>query len=297
MISILIPTYNYNVTALFKALKTELENATTNYEVICYEDGSSQYIKDNSNIIDTIPHAKHIISKDNKGRLTTRQSLAEMAKYDWLLFLDSDVIPQDPKFLQNYIEYTKSDYQGIYGGCSYDIQKPNGQFVLRWKYGQNYEDADAEIRNKTPFKILVSANFLIKKNVFLDINSSVENDGYGYDNFVAALMKSKNIKVFHINNNVIHKGLDKNTVFLNKTEKAVETIFEFNRKNHETETENSLLEFYRKMNLFGLSKVIEVVFNLSKTLIKKQLLSRNPNLKLFQFYKLGYLCSLTSSKK
>ncbi|WP_299118669.1 glycosyltransferase family 2 protein [uncultured Winogradskyella sp.] len=297
MISILIPTYNYNITGLFKVLKTELEIINTDYEVICYEDGSSKHLEDNSKIINTIAHSRHIISKDNKGRLTTRQTLAEMAKYDWLLFLDSDVIPNKPNFLHNYINYLNSNYQAIYGGCSYNFKKPEKQFTLRWKYGKNYEDVDAEIRNKTPFKIIVSANFLIKKDIFLDINSSVENDGYGYDNFVAAFMKSRGIKVFHINNNVIHKGLDKNAIFLDKTEKAVDTIFEFNQKNYDTATENSLLELYRKMNSFRLSKVISFVFRLSKTSIKKQLLGSNPNLALFQFYKLGYLCSLTSSRK
>jgi len=296
VISILIPTYNYNVTALFKALRAELETLNTKYEVICYEDGSSKFVEANGEIIKTITHSKHIISKINKGRLSTRQSLAEMAKYDWLLFLDSDVIPNEPNFLRNYIDYTKRNYQGIYGGCSYVLKKPKKQFILRWKYGKNYEQVDSKIRNKSPFKILVSANFLIRKTIFLDINSNIKKESYGYDNFAAALMKSRDIKVLHINNNVIHKGLDTNAVFLDKTEKAVRTILEFNNTNRNTTTENSLLELYRKLNSFRLSKIVAFVFKLSKKTIKKQLLGSNPNLTLFQFYKLGYLCSLTSSR-
>lgn len=297
MISILIPAYNYNITALFQALKIELESIVPNYEVICYEDGSSEYVENNSKIIKTIPKAKHIISKVNKGRITTRQSLAKLAKYDWLLFLDSDVIPEKNNFLQDYLKYVNLKYDAIYGGYNYDLAKPDKQFTLRWKYGKNYEHVDAETRNKTPYKIVISGNFLIKKSVFLDINTRIENDGYGYDNYLGALMKSNNINIFHINNNVIHKGLDTNSVFLNKVEKAVETIFEINQKYGTIVTENTLLEFYKRIKSLGFSKLIVFIFNLSKSKIRQQLLSSNPNLTLLQFYKLGYLCSITSSKK
>ena len=144
---------------------------------------------------------------------------------------------------------------------------------------------------------MISGNFLIKKSAFLDINSRIENDGYGYDNYLGALMKSHDVKVFHINNNVIHKGLDSNSIFLTKVEKAVETIFEINQKHSAIITENTLLEFYRRIKSLGLSNLIAVIFNLSKTTIRRQLLSNNPNLTLLQFYKLGYLCVITSSKK
>jgi glycosyltransferase involved in cell wall biosynthesis len=297
MISILIPTYNYNVTALFQALKTELESIAPNYEVICYEDGSTEHVEDNSEIINTIVNAKHLISKENKGRITTRQSLAEIATYDWLLFLDSDVIPEKKSFLHDYLKYVDFKYDAIYGGYDYDLAKPDMEFMLRWKYGKNYENVDAEIRNKTPYKIVISGNFLIKKSVFLDINSRIKNDGYGYDNYLGALMKSSSTNVFHINNNVNHKGLDTNSVFLTKVEKAVETVFEINQKHSAIITENTLLEFYKRLKSLGLSKPIEFIFNLSKTKIRQHLLSSNPNLTLLQFYKLGYLCSITSSKK
>jgi hypothetical protein len=86
-------------------------------------------------------------------------------------------------------------------------------------------------------------------------------------------------------------------VFLTKVEKAVETVFEINQKHSAIITENTLLEFYKRLKSLGLSKPIEFIFNLSKTKIRQHLLSSNPNLTLLQFYKLGYLCSITSSKK
>ena len=117
MISILIPTYNYNVNLLFQALKLELTSISIDFEIICYEDGSTKHVENNSLVISTISEAKHIISKVNRGRITTRQSLAEMAKYDWLLFLDADVIPENSTFISDYIKFINSNYDAIYGGC------------------------------------------------------------------------------------------------------------------------------------------------------------------------------------
>lgn len=297
MISILIPTYNYPVSPLIGALKTQLSHISVSYEVICFEDGSSKYIPENSAAVNSIANAEHIISNENKGRITTRQALAKMAKFDWLLFLDSDVIIEQANFINAYLQFLNLDYDAIYGGYNYDLIKPEQSFVLRWTYGTNYEHVDADKRNKTPYKIVISGNFLIKKSTFLEINSKIESDGYGYDNYFGALLKSHHIKVFHINNTVIHKGLDTNAVFLNKTEKAVATVHEIYKNHPALITENSLLEFYKSIRSYGLARVIVFLFKIFKSSLRKQLLGSKPNLKLLQFYKLGYLCALMSSTK
>lgn len=297
MISILIPTYNYPISLLLGALKTQLSSISVSYEVICYEDGSSKYVVENSAAVNSIGNAKHIISEENKGRITTRQALAKMAKFDWLLFLDSDVIPHQPSFLNDYLKFSELDYDAIYGGYDYEPSQPEESYVLRWTYGKNFEHVDADKRNRTPYKIVISGNFLIKKSTFLELNSKIESDGYGYDNYFGALLKSHHIKVFHINNTVIHKGLDTNTVFLNKTEKAVSTVREIYKNHPALITENSLLEFYKSIRSYGLARVIVFLFKIFKSSLRKQLLGSNPNLKLLQFYKLGYLCALMSSTK
>lgn len=264
------------------------------YEVIFCEDASTKYAEENSAAIAKNVHAKHLISKDNKGRITTRQLLAKTAVYDWLLFLDADVIPKDDDFLQRYKAYLDSDYEAIYGGYCYHPTAPKKEFSLRWHYGKTYEQVNAKKCNANPYKIMISGNFMIRKSVFLNINNKIDNDGYGYDNYFGALMKLYSIKVFHINNEVFHNGLDTNIVFLNKVEKAVETVAHLYRKHPNLRTENTLLELYKKIERFGLSKPLQWVFKKYKTAIRRQLLSTKPNLKLLQFYKLSYLCTFLS---
>ena len=48
--------------------------------------------------------------------------LAERSKYEWLLFLDSDVLPSSDRFIANYLEATYNN-QVVYGGLKYDDNK------------------------------------------------------------------------------------------------------------------------------------------------------------------------------
>ncbi|NNE33431.1 MAG: glycosyltransferase [Winogradskyella sp.] len=296
MVSILIPIYNYCVTELLHALKLELDTIDCKYEILCCEDGSNRCVEENAKIISEIDHATHIISERNIGRIATRQKLAHLSKYDHLVFLDADVLPLNNHLISTYLKYFPNQYDAVYGGYYYSETKPNSNLTLRWRYGKNYEQVDAHVRNKKPYKIVISGNFLIKKQLFLDINSKIKSAGYGYDNYFGALLKTKKSSVLHINNHVLHNGLDTNAVYLKKIEKSVETIFELHYKFSQFTTDITLLEVFKNIDKLGISKLIAWMFTILKSSLKKQLLGSSPNLKLLQFYKLGYLCVLTKSR-
>ncbi|MBC2844833.1 glycosyltransferase family 2 protein [Winogradskyella flava] len=294
MLSILIPVYNYKIKNLLISLDNAFEIIDFDYEILCWEDGSVLYSQENKAICKSIENANHLISVENKGRITSRKSLAQKAKYDWLLFLDADVIPESKDFIERYFEIIKkNNYEAIYGGICYDSETPESEYILRWKYGRKYEQIEAKKRNKHPYKHIVSSNFLIKKNIFLKICSQINNDGYGYDLFFGALMKSHKSNIYHIDNSAIHKGLDKNAEFLKKTEIATQRLYELYNHEHIRNTENSLLKLFEKIKELHLRKIIATTFFIFKKPLTKQLLSTKPNIKLLQFYKLGYLSSLT----
>lgn len=292
MISILIPTYNYNLKELLIVLNQLLKEVETPYKIICYEDGSESFIDENRDIIKKVPHAKHIISKENKGRITSRQILAKLATYDWILFIDADMIPRKNTYILNYLNYIKSDFDAVYGGYYYAPDTFENKFSLRWLYGKKYEEVVAKKRNRMPYKVILSGNFLIKRKIFIDINSLIDNDGYGYDNYLGAIMKLKKTKVFHIDNNTIHEGLETNSHFLKKVEEAVENLNKIHDDYPYLITENTLLETYRKTKRYKLTYVIKWFFVSFRLAIIKNLKSDKPNLILLQLYKLGYFCFL-----
>ena len=290
MLSILIPTFNYNAYPLALELERQALKSGINFELVCIDDGSfSPLISQNQNI-NTLTNCQFIDAKQNKGRTGLRQHLGEKASYDWLLFLDADVMPKNENFIQNYVDLLSKDYDAVYGGFAYKSENLNDDYSLRWTFGKAKEEVDAVIRNQKPYKIVISGNFLIKKRVFISLNSKIKGNSYGYDNYFGALLKTQRCKVNHINNEVYHLGLDKNSDYLNKVEQSIETLLKLYKKNDIIESDNDLLKAFIVLRKLKFHYVFSSIFKCRKTSLTKNLLSANPSVKTLQFYKLGYIC-------
>ncbi|WP_395048099.1 glycosyltransferase family 2 protein, partial [Flavobacterium sp.] len=126
MLSILIPTYNYNTFSLVEELKNQAIATGITFEIIVFDDGSTDEIslKENSNI-NTLDNCSFKISNKNIGRSAIRNLLAKTAKFENLLFLDSDTLPTHINFISEYITHINDDEKIIYGGILYQEDKPN----------------------------------------------------------------------------------------------------------------------------------------------------------------------------
>lgn len=291
MLSVLIPVYNYNCVQLVETIHEQLTSSNTDFEIICQDDASELFTTENKRI-SNLSYATYQISPTNLGRIATRQQLASAAKYDWLLFLDADVLPKSEQFIQNYLDVLTTDVDAIYGGFAYYEEATESHYSLRWKYGKKKEQVSALIRTKAPYKIVISANFLIKKTVFLSINSQIDSKGYGYDNYFGAILKVKNSKVLHIDNEVFHLGIEDNAIYLNKTKQAVETLHQLHRASKITDSDNDLLELFKTLKTYKLHLVFGLLYKWFHKSIEEQLTGKNPSITLLQVYKLSYICYL-----
>lgn len=289
MLSILIPTYNYNISELLKILYQQASAENIQFEILAKDDASTKYLEENLAAANQLSYTKHLRSKENIGRTATRQFLSEAAKYDWLLFLDADVIPKKETFIADYITEINTGYETIFGGFSYDESTPNYSELLRWKYGKKYEEIDAGIRNKKPYEIVISANFLIKKSVFLSINPLLDRKSYGLDNYFSALLKKEQIKVFHINNEVFHYGLETNAKYVEKAEQAADTILWMYYDKQIRFHNNKLLKMHLSLKKLKLNYITSFFYSVFSKIFKKNLVGKNPNVKLLQLYKLFYI--------
>lgn len=290
MISVLIPVYNYNVVNLVTHIHTQLQLCNVPFEIICLDDAStSDIVLDNENL-SSLDSTKYIKSPENLGRTNARQYLSENANYEWLLFLDADVMPKKGEFISHYLKFINHDYDAIYGGFAYYEQRPDSDYMLRWTYGSTHEQIPAEKRNKKPYKVIISANFMIKKSVFLDINSNIKQKGYGFDNFFAAILKMKHINVFHIDNEVYHLGIETSRSYLRKKEKAAETLLLLHHANTIENHDNDLLLLFIKLKRFRLHYLASLFYKLFKTPMQHNLWSNNPSMTLLQLYRLCYMC-------
>ena len=290
MISILIPCYDFNAYPLVNILEKQALMLNINYEIICIDDGSFSSKNEINQKINLLTNAKFIESKKNLGRIKNRILLAEKSQYDWLLYIDVDTIPKNEDFLANYITFFKKEII-IFGGCTYN--KPqNKNSSLRYKFGKFREEIIPSIRNKNPYKYISSSNFMCRKNILLNTLKKIESISYGNDYIFASLLKQDKVNITHIDNKVIIEDIDDNQKFLRKTEQALENLLKCYKKGLLNIHSISILSAYKFLDKFFLKKIFVKSTNLCKKIIDNNLVKQNPNLFLFDLYRLRYLCQL-----
>ena len=104
MLSILIPTYNFDCSVFVQALSNQAEALHVPYEIIVCDDGSTdETSKIGNRTINACPNCRFIELPENRGLAHNRNYLASQALYEYFLFLDSDLMPCDSHFIERYI--------------------------------------------------------------------------------------------------------------------------------------------------------------------------------------------------
>lgn len=290
MLSVLIPVYNYEIIDLVNAVYKQGINSHVAFEIIIGDDCSDKKIDQSALKGKNITFFRN---KTNIGRTETRQKLAQKAQYKWLLFLDADVLPVNSNFIKKYIEFIKTErFDVCFGGFKYYNTPPDATKILRWKYGKTKEDITATIRNKKPYKVIISANLLISKSLFLNINTDLKGNHYGYDNIFSLQLKNKKAKVIHIENPVWHLGLEPNETYLLKKESAAKTILMLYKAKKINAGSNDLLKTFELIKKLKCVYIIDFLFKKTKPILRKNILSKNPSINLLNLYRLGYLCKV-----
>ncbi len=293
MISILIPCFDYNAYPLVSILEKQALMLKIDFEIICIDDGSFSSKNDLNQKINLLTNSKFIELKKNIGRINNRLLLAEKSQYEWLIFLDVDNLPYEDNFLKNYIDELNKGTL-IIGGCIY--KKPeNENFSLRYKFGKLREQINSDIRNKNPYKYVSSGNFMCKKDVLIDVLASINSISYGNDYIFGSLIKKKGIDIKHIDNPVLIDNIDENQIFIKKTHHALDNLISsYNNKiikNHSI----SILKAYIILDSLLMKNIFVKITDLFKNLLNRNLHSKDPNLFLFDLYRLNYLCKIKNA--
>jgi len=288
MISILIPVYNYDITGLVTELHRQGMDLGIPFEIICYDDGSQPEYKVQNQTIGLIEFVKYKEIEKNHGRAAIRNLMAASALYEMLIFIDCDMEICSSSFLQKYLEYEGRG--AVVGGITYAENPPKDQEkYLRWLYGVNRESRSAEFRNKTPYGSFMSGNFAINKVDFDLVRFDETIKGYGHeDTLFGSDLGKKNIPVVHIDNCLLHNGLDSSEVFLSKTKNAVENLAQLVQSG-KMDPNIRLYKIYRRLKKWGVAWVFRIYFHFGKKILLNNLKSENPKLQNLDLYKLGLL--------
>lgn len=291
MLSILIPTRDYTCYQLVADLHAQAEELGIPYEILVAEDGSRSQVNIIANHkIEELSHCRHIINKENIGPANIRNLLAREAAYSWILFIDCDAKVEKADFLSTYYKQIgKADV--VAGGLRHQQKNHHPHRSLRFKYEKEADQhRSATERNLNPYDKFTPFNVMMRRSTFLCILFDKDCREYGYEDALFGVeLKKRAISILHIDNPLIHMGLDTNERFLDKTEQALRTL---NALGGRMEQHSYVGRTYQRLCKWHLGSAIKAFHSLFGRLIKRNLLSAHPSLFLFSIYKLGYYASL-----
>lgn len=284
-VSILIPVYNQDVTALVQMLADQCARLAVRYEILLYDDGSEEKYKLINRTLAHNADVRYVELPDNIGRAAIRNRLASDARYDYLLLLDNDCLPTSPNFIYNYLKAGHKS-EVVIGGVTYASKAPDKAYRLHWKYGKLRGAKSAKGRQTEPYSGIYLCNALIRRDVFLYFPLREELKRYGHEDTVfAGELRENKIHIKHIDNPVVHLGLEKTPAMMAKAGDAVANLVQLYHKGEGVE-HLKLVRMFEVLGNLRLLNAYTLVFSKVEKSVLQNLYSGNPNLLLFDLYRL-----------
>lgn len=291
-LSILIPVFNWDCSRLLADLHSQGAALGIPFEIIVADDCSTdkEAVGINRTATARLEFCRMIELKENIGRASIRNLLADESRHAKLLFMDCDAAVGSSSFLKDYLSVA-CRAAVVCGGVRHPDIIPEPGVELRWKYEKKADlMRSAEIRGRNPYSRFTPFSFLIDRELFMKIRFDESFREYGYEDVLfGRQLEHEGVKILHIDNPLIHLGLEQNEVFLAKTEQAVHNAFQHRDRIDDSST---LLKHYKRLSKWRMRWFFRLHFHIWGRLMKQNLTGRNPGLKVFSFYKLCYICSL-----
>lgn len=295
MLSILISVYNYDCRPLVSALYAQAQALKRPYEILLLDDCSSTYVAENRTL-ERFGTVVFYQNERNRGLSASRNKLASLAKHPYLLFLDADAMPPDDLFLQRYTE-TLDDSEVLIGGICYSETRPADSQLLRWVYGHGREASTARQRQQQTLRL--SFNFVLRKDIQIRFPFNEHIQDYGHeDTLLGIQMQQNGVLITHIDNPMIHMGLEEGSVFLTKSLIAAEKCLRqqvFQQK--EVVQEIKLFRSFQRVKSLRINGLLSLFYRIFHTGMKRHLLGKHPSLFIYDVYRLSYLCRMEGHVK
>lgn len=296
MLSILIPVYNYDCSELVRELLAQGERAEAKgreFEIIVGDDASAEGrgVESVKKVCEENRHCRFLSSMVNRGRAANRNNMAREAKGDYLLFIDCDALVTRADFLDKYFAQIDAGADVVVGGIEAVGTQTSPDVSLRFRYEQSAAGIRSlEYRKANPYSHFSTFNVMVKRDVFTRIRFDESCVEYGYEDTIFGLrLKQDGYKITHIDNPLVHNGLDTNRELLAKTEASLRNLHRFGRDVQNFSHVGAVALRLKRLNLDGAMATFHKIF---APIERANLLSGSPSLFIFKLYKLGYFCSL-----
>ena len=263
------------------------------YEIIVADDGTmadktNQYIVERNKVIGQLEGVRYIIRQENVGRSAIRNFLFSQSKGDCILFIDGDLSLDNPDFIRRYMQ---AEGDVVVGGIRIGGNPEQWKGNLRYKYECAFERKNSlSDRQKRPFQSFRTTNFIVKRAVFVQYPFDEKLTHYGYEDVLwGKTLEENGVQIIHINNPITLTDYENNTLFIDKTEESLRTLYEYQML---LKGYSKLLEARDRVVLSHLLKVVLIINKLFGKKVKKLLQGNKPSIFLFNVYKLMYYISL-----
>lgn len=292
-LSILIPIFNRAVSELVNSLLAQLPDWPGPAEISLLDDGSAEEFRVQNRALAVLPNVIYRGLPTNVGRAAIRNQLAASAKYEWLLLLDNDSLLPDQQFLARYAQAQAQapiSAALFVGGTTYEAAPPaDAARRLRWLYGRAREMRPAAERQRDAGSQLTINNALINSELLKSFPLDERLSSYGHEDTKFGLeLRRAGIKVCHLDNPVLHDGLEPAAVFLAKSQQAVRNLALVLRTDG-LGAATHLVQAAERLRRVWLAGPVQATLGRLEPVLRRNLLSVYPSLRALDALKLLWL--------
>lgn len=223
-LSVLIPFLRDDPAVLLTALDREGEALAGDVELVLLDDGTADAAltaRLRAQIAGMALPVRLITHVANQGRSKGRNILAGAARGRHLLFLDSDMLPDDRDFLSVYVGViAREDPAVAFGGFSLFQAPEKPEHALHRAMAQKSDCLGAVQRREAPEKHVFTSNLLVRRDVFEAEAFDEAFVGWGWEDVEWAMRVSRRWPILHIDNTATHLGLDRAATMAAKYEQS-----------------------------------------------------------------------------
>jgi glycosyltransferase involved in cell wall biosynthesis len=250
-LSILTPVFRYDPTPIAQALARTAPALRAQLEWIVVDDGSGDeaLAQTLTKLIENAPFAAQLIRfTENQGRATARNRLVEQARAPHVLFLDADMIPDDPQFAARWHALiAEENPTAAFGGFSVAQAQDCKDTALHKFMSARSDCRPAAERAKDAAQFTATSNLLVRRDVLAQTPFDDGFKGWGWEDVDWALRVSTLGPIRHINNPATHAGLDSVPTLLRKFNEAGPNYARLVRKHPEA---TARFASYRAVRIF-----------------------------------------------
>lgn len=257
MISVLIPTYNHVCVSLVREVVRQCQQCEAlEWEVVVADDGSTDKdsVEDNQ-AITTFPRCRYIVCTENRGRAAIRNFLAQQARGQWLLYIDSDLgLRNNKDYISSYVDFLRGKPSALVCCGGYRVVRPPRP-CLRYFYERHAEKAQrADFRRRHPYASFKLSNTIVARSLMLAHPLDADIKRYGYEDVILGrVFRDSRVPVFHIDNPVDFWSYESDEAFMAKEAEAMENLWLHRDELKDDSRLLALACFFRRIGVRGVA--------------------------------------------